>query len=180
MSEALRVYEEAGRDGYPAEWHSEIKHLVRELAENRCVRCGHPYRRGEHGNGEWSACDGECSHGGPIRVGEKLIEEPNKKAGSYAKSYPGTVAARWRILTVHHLNGNKLDCRWWNLTSLCQRCHLQIQGRVHMEQVYPYPHTPWFRPYAAGYYAATYLGEDLTREETMERLDELLALECVS
>lgn len=29
----------------------------------------------------------------------------------------------------------------------------------------------------AGYYAATYLGEDLTRVETEERLDELLALE---
>jgi hypothetical protein len=85
--------------------------------------------------------------------------------------------AQWRILTVHHLTGVKHDLRWWNLAALCQRCHLMIQGRVRMEQVFPHEHSEWFRPYAAGYYAATYLGEDLTRSETDARLDELLALE---
>jgi len=87
------------------------------------------------------------------------------------------VEAKWRILTVHHLTGEKADCRWWNLAALCQRCHLQIQGRVRMEQIYPHEHSEWFKPYAAGYYALTYLGEELTREETVTRLDELLALE---
>jgi hypothetical protein len=38
----------------------------------------------------------------------------------------------------------------------------------------------WFKPYAAGWYAWSYLGEDLTREETMARMDELLALEMAA
>lgn len=79
MSE-FRLYELAGPDGYPAEWHDSIKDQVRELAGYRCVRCGHPYRNGEHGNGEWSPCDDRCSHEGD---------------------------GQWRILTVHHLDGNK-------------------------------------------------------------------------
>ena len=84
----------------------------------------------------------------------------------------------WRILTVHHLNGAKDDCRWWNLLALCQRCHLSIQGRVNPERPWVMTeHTPWFRPYVAGFYAWKYRGEDLTREETMARLDELLELE---
>jgi 5-methylcytosine-specific restriction endonuclease McrA len=84
----------------------------------------------------------------------------------------------WRILTVHHLNGIKDDCRWWNLLALCQRCHLSIQGRVNPERPWVMTeHTPWFRPYVAGFYAAKYLGVDLERAEVMERLDELLGLE---
>ncbi len=49
-----------------------------------------------------------------------------------------------------------------------------------MERVYPWPHTAWFRPYVAGYYAWTYLGEDLSRAEVEARLDELLTLECAA
>lgn len=90
-----------------------------------------------------------------------------------------TVEARWRILTVHHLDGNKANCRWWNLAALCQRCHLTIQGRVRMERVWPWPHTEWFRPYAAGFYAFAYLGEEVTREEAEARMDELLSLEAM-
>lgn len=176
----------ASRDGCHTCWagpghiggEGSIKDLVRELADHRCIRCGHPYVKGQNGNGEWSPCDAHCRHGGPISVGESLLPQPQKTAGSYAKSYLDRVAAQWRILTVHHLTGDKLDCRWWNLAALCQRCHLTIQGRVNMAQVYPYPHSEWFQPYAAGYYAATYLGEDLTREQTIERIDELLALEA--
>ena len=32
------------------------------------------------------------------------------------------------VLTVHHIDGNKSNCEWWNLVALCQRCHLHIQG----------------------------------------------------
>jgi hypothetical protein len=32
------------------------------------------------------------------------------------------------ILTVHHLNGVKNDCRWENLLACCQACHLHIQA----------------------------------------------------
>jgi len=40
------------------------------------------------------------------------------------------------MLTVHHLNGIKADCRWQNLVALCQRCHLHIQAVWH-------PGQPW-------------------------------------
>lgn len=80
----------------------------------------------------------------------------------------------WRILTVHHLDGDKANCRWWNLAALCQRCHLTIQGKVKMDQTYLYPHSEWFRPYVAGYYAYSVLGLDLSREEVEARADELL------
>lgn len=81
----------------------------------------------------------------------------------------------WYILTVHHLDGDKGNCRWWNLAALCQRCHLAIQGKVKMPQTYLYPHSEWFRPYVAGYYAFALLGEDLSRAEVDARLPELLA-----
>jgi len=83
----------------------------------------------------------------------------------------------WRILTVHHLDGDKSNCRWWNLPPLCQRCHLSVQARVVMEQPYIFEHSAWFRPYAAGFYAWKYLHQDLSREEVMKRIEELLALE---
>lgn len=165
----FRLYTEAGKDGYPPVWHSidggpGIKHLVREAAGHRCVRCGHPYKCGDHPmelvNGKyesWSPCDEQCSHPGPLRMNQGVVE------------------AKARILTVHHLNEVKLDCRWWNLVALCQRDHLTIQGRVKLHRPWMLEHSEWFKPFAAGYYAATILGEDLTREETMDRLEELLA-----
>lgn len=57
------------------------------------------------------------------------------------------------MLTVHHLDLNKSNCEWWNLVALCQRCHLQIQHKVVMEQVYMFEHSEWFKPYV-GYYAS--------------------------
>ena len=33
-------------------------------------------------------------------------------------------------LTVHHLDGNKANCKPYNLVALCQRCHLKVQARV--------------------------------------------------
>lgn len=162
-SGSLRIYDPdaVGKDGYPPEWHAEIKHLVRELAGHRCVRCGHPYRTGQYGNGEWSPCDERCAHG--------------KQATKYI-DVEGFRVARWRILTVHHLNGDKADCRWWNLLATCQRCHLSVQSRVDPFVPYPWEHSEWFRIYAAGFYASKYLALDLTREETEARIDELLEL----
>lgn len=191
MSVLLRVYEpgECGRDGYPLAWHHgtpAIKDLVRDQAGSRCVRCGHPYAKG---TGEWSPCDPDCTHGAPLRghgidgpglteITAGDLERDGVNAGDWAAI--AHVEARWRILTVHHLNGDKADCRWWNLAALCQRCHLSVQGRVQMERVWPWEHSEWFRPYAAGWYAWSYLGEDLTREEAEGRLDELLALEAAA
>ena len=38
------------------------------------------------------------------------------------------VTAAGYTLTVHHLDGDKSNCAWWNLVALCQRCHLRIQA----------------------------------------------------
>jgi hypothetical protein len=189
---AYRLYDVLDADGYPPQWHATVKDAVREAAGNRCVRCGHPYAKGD---GEWSPCDERCAHGGPVRFrligtqewGHLAADEFSGDAGgSWIRiglavgAHPRAAyeaEARWRILTVHHLDGNKANCRWWNLVALCQRCHLQIQGKVQMARVWPWEHSDWFKFYVAGYYAWTYLGEDLTRDEVQARLDELLALE---
>lgn len=57
-------------------------------------------------------------------------------------------------LTVHHLDANKSNCAWFNLAALCQRCHLYIQSKVIMQRPWLLPHSDWFKPYVAGYYAA--------------------------
>jgi hypothetical protein len=105
--------------------------------------------------------------------------DPTPEACGAAVHAIGKAEAQWRVLTTHHLNGVKADCRWWNLVPLCQVCHLSVQGRVKMGQIYPFEHSDWFKPYAAAYYASTYLNEELTRQEVRSRLDDLLALERV-
>lgn len=113
---------------YPPNW-SGIALDVKDAADWKCVRCGHPN-------------EFESSH----------------------------------VLTVHHLDGNKANCRWWNLAALCQRCHLSIQGRVVMDQNYMLPHSDWFLPYVAGYYAFTKLGENFAREEIERDLAHYLSI----
>lgn len=69
MAKAFRVYEpnECGSDGYPFIWHRNdgsldalidaldldpsagLKHIVRAQADNRCLRCCHPFVVGESG-----------------------------------------------------------------------------------------------------------------------------------
>lgn len=170
---------------YPPDWPA-IGDRVRAEAGNRCIRCRHPYKVGEHGKGEWTPCDEQCTHGGPL-----AFLDPDGKAHRHELGalHAGALVAEceshgsdgpyaeWRILTVHHLDGNKANCDWANCLSLCQRCHLQIQSRVNPETPYFLEHSDWFKPYAAAFYARKYLGETLTREQVMARLDELLALE---
>jgi hypothetical protein len=92
-------------------------------------------------------------------------------------AHPHDIAAGY-MLTVHHLDLDKSNCRWWNTVALCQRCHLRIQGKVDMDRPWVMAdHTEWFRPYVAGAYALKYLGEDLPRAVVESRLPELLALE---
>lgn len=180
---------------YPAEW-PEIGDRVRAEAGHRCIRCGHPYKTGEHGKGEWTPCDAQCRHGGPlgfrydggdangnevISVRVNAVTRAEYTAAQLLKENQGrpdrVVVAEWRILTVHHLDGDKSNCEWWNLLSLCQRCHLQIQTRLNPELPYFLEHSDWFKPYAAGFYAKKYEGVNLTREQVAARLDELLAYE---
>lgn len=78
-------------------------------------------------------------------------------------------------LTVHHLDMDPANSRWWNLAALCQKCHLSIQAKVIMERRWMLPHSEWFRPYVAGYYAHQHgLPDD--RESVLARVDELVAL----
>lgn len=80
------------------------------------------------------------------------------------------------MLTVHHLDGDKANCRWWNLLALCQSCHLSIQGRVIPERPWLYEHSDWFRPYVAGFYASYYSGVEITRDEAETNLSRYLVL----
>jgi hypothetical protein len=151
-------------------------------AESSRCRCG--------GRGRvwtpWSSCDEQCRHGGPLMANGEPLSAPDAGKGAEVIAWlaargslpEGTVVeAAWRILTVHHLDGDKANVQPWNLATLCQRDHLLIQSKVVMEQIYPHEHSPWFRWHAAGYYAWVYLGERLTRAEIEPRMDELLALE---
>ena len=81
----------------------------------------------------------------------------------------------WRILTVHHLDGDKANCQWYNLAALCQRCHLHIQAKVVMQRVWAFDHSPWFVPYVAGYYAAQY-GLSTDRAWVEAHADQLIQL----
>jgi hypothetical protein len=58
------------------------------------------------------------------------------------------------VLTVHHFDGNKANCAWWNLMALCQRCHLSVQARVDPQVPLMFDPTPWAMPHIAGFYEA--------------------------
>jgi len=62
----------------------------------------------------------------------------------------GSPSVPKRILTVHHLDGNKSNCEPFNLAALCQKCHLTIQGRVNMFQEYLFEHSAWMQPHVEG------------------------------
>jgi hypothetical protein len=82
-----------------------------------------------------------------------------------------------RILTTHHFDGDKANDEWWNLMALCQVCHLQIQNKVIPEIPWFFDHSEWMKPYVAGFYAKKYEGRNITREEAVARMDQLLAYE---
>ena len=63
------------------------------------------------------------------------------------------------VLTVHHLDGNKSNCADWNLAALCQRCHLAVQARVKMDQLFfseILDVSEWFKPHLSGFIEANY------------------------
>lgn len=88
--------------------------------------------------------------------------------------HPHDVKAGY-MLTVHHLDLSPANCEWWNLAALCQRCHLQIQHKVIMERPWMLPHSEWFKPYVAGYYASQY-GQPTDKAYVLSHIDELIAL----
>lgn len=166
---------------YPADW-KQISDDAWARAGHRCIRCGHPYRKGEHGRGEWTPCDEGCKHDGPfaVRSLDGIVSPLPDMFTPGARSQGAAIVAQWRIGTVHHLDGNKANCAWWNLLALCQRCHLTIQSRVNPQQPYIFEHSDWFKPYVAAFYAHKYEGRNLTREETEAEMDRLLSLERIA
>jgi len=140
----------APRNDYPADW-PEIAERVKAEAGGRCVRCGHP--RGDRFlwfiGKSLRPCTDYCTH---PRDG------------------------KLRILTVHHLNGDKADSRWWNLLPLCQVCHLTIQARVMPERPWLFEHSEWFLPYVCGFYASYYGGEEITRAQAIIEPEKYLAM----
>lgn len=159
---------------YPPDW-PEISKQVKDAAGWRCVRCKHPHESPK----ERIRCDDICD----------LMRHPDVMQAEFLVNYTNDDPRldtrhvvydkqRQRVLTVHHLDGNKANVRWWNLVALCQVCHLIIQAKVKMFRPWlMFEHSEWFKPYVAGFYAYRYLGEDLIRTAVEERLDELLALE---
>ena len=91
-----------------------------------------------------------------------------------------SIEAQWRILTVHHFDGDKGNDAWWNNLALCQRCHLSIQSRVDPDIPFFFEHSEWAKTYIAGFYAWKYEGRIITREEADARMVELLAHEMVA
>jgi hypothetical protein len=183
-------------EGYPLPWRHvskdgplvwpRIPDVIREERGHRCERCEHPYEKGDpriSERGEWSPCDERCTHAGTLIRWEtkdeiKVSAAPPTPAGEIVTSSGIVlVEAQWRILTVHHLDSDKANCRWWNLVALCQRCHLRMQRAVIMDREYHFEHSEWFKPYAAGFYAFKYEGRDILREEAEFRLDHFLRYE---
>ena len=52
-----------------------------------------------------------------------------------------------RVLTVHHLDGDKNNSEWWNLAALCQVCHLHVQAAYHPDQIPLFELESWLVPY---------------------------------
>lgn len=85
------------------------------------------------------------------------------------------------VLTVHHLDGNKHNCADWNLSALCQRCHLKIQGRVKMNQLFfaeILDVSEWFKPHLEGFMrskSSNTKGSDVRGAHSLHRLVSALA-----
>lgn len=117
------------------------------------------------------------STGGPYPPDWKAIARKAKDDAGWCCircAHPHDPATGY-TLTVHHLDMNPANCRWWNLAALCQRCHLSIQSKVVMERPWMFDHSPWMRPLVAGYYAAQHRLPD-DRGYVLPRIDELIAL----
>lgn len=113
--------------------------------------------------------------------------ENGKETRKAAREAAGNICIRCKhpndfssghVLTTHHFDGNKANDAWYNLMALCQRCHLHIQNKVDPQIPFFFQHTEWAKPYMAGFYAHKYEGREITHEEAIKRLDELLSYEC--
>lgn len=168
------------RGKYPDNWKATAMR-VKHQAGWRCVRCGHPHEK----PGQRIACTTDCDlnyhpewHKTP--PGRATVEDYTRGKVT-AMNWRGDTwvrtRQRQRVLTVAHLDDDKSNCAWWNLAALCQVCHLVTQAKIEMDRPWLLPHSEWFEPYVAGFYAHKYLGLQLTQGEVNEGLEALLILE---
>lgn len=96
------------RGEYPRNWRRIVRRVA-ELHGHRCERCGHP----------------------SPAIAAKLLGRPDAWCDEKCRhKWDG----KQRVLTVHHLDGDKSNCHLWNLAYLCQVCHLVVQGRLVWDQ----------------------------------------------
>ena len=166
------------RGAYPADWKAIAK-AVKDAADWRCVRCGHPHEPPKRR----IACDDRCDPSKHPEWEPATERSAVRCVGAtHIRDEQGltwcmTGQQRARVLTVAHLDDDKSNCNDFNLVALCQVCHLVTQSRIEMHRPWVLDHSAWMRPYVAGFYARKYLGLDLTRVEVDARIDELLGLE---
>lgn len=134
---------------------------VRAAAGDRCIRCLHP--KGD-------------KLGSPTNLTPKPVAYKDPVLMPCDELCRHKQDGKLRILTVHHLDGDKSRNLWWNLLALCQVCHLQVQAKVIPEQPYLWPHSDWFVPYACGFYALYYGGRHITRAEADAEPERWLAM----
>jgi hypothetical protein len=48
-----------------------------------------------------------------------------------------------RMMTVHHLDGNKTNCEPYNLACLCRPCHLKMHHLFCPDQLWLFPPPAW-------------------------------------
>lgn len=153
------------RGGYPSNWR-ETAARVKAEAGNRCIRCGHP-------DGDKQKLEGRPTnpHGALRAAGIESLRRRVKYLRPCDDRCSHPKDGKLRQLTVHHLDGDKSNGRWWNLLALCQLCHLTIQGKCIPERPFLWEHSDWFKPYAAGFYAYWYGLTETTREQVSRDLD---------
>jgi hypothetical protein len=103
LEDLMRLYlpaECTGKDGYPPAWHETLKHAVREQAGHRCIRCFHPYRKGD---GEWCGSPLPHPHRPPSRrqQGQLPLVESRRALPAMPPEIQGKVKMERRWLHEH-------------------------------------------------------------------------------
>lgn len=164
--------------GAYADDQSDLHNAVKAAVGNRCVRCHHPdgdrmFTTTDVNNVvEAEAIYGSRAHVRDIPEGWRVLVLSRCDDQCQHVQVP----AKMRVLTVHHMTGDKSNNAWWNLLPLCQVCHLQVQSKVLPEVPYLWKHSAWFVPYVCGFYAHYYGRIDITREQADADPDRWLAM----